>query len=74
MDKFCTCENTECRLHPKNHNYGCDRCIKKNLNNGEIPTCFFKMVDNDISSVRDFTVNGFVRHVEDAERKKGSIT
>lgn len=43
--KFCTCSFTECNMHPLNHDKGCTPCISKNLKNGEIPNCFFNMVD-----------------------------
>ncbi len=59
---FCTCEDFTCKLHPSNHSKGCDPCIQKNLAAGEIPTCFFKSVDPDISRVTDFTTQDFVEH------------
>ncbi|MDO4484893.1 MAG: DUF6485 family protein [Clostridia bacterium] len=42
---FCTCTDTACPNHPTNHQDGCTRCIEKNLANGEIPSCFFKLVN-----------------------------
>ncbi len=41
--EFCTCTQTKCRWHPKNHTDGCTPCIQKNLKNGEIPSCFFNL-------------------------------
>lgn len=41
---FCTCTFTDCKLHPSNHNKGCSLCILKNLENEEIPNCFFNKV------------------------------
>lgn len=38
---MCTCGDTACPNHPTNHSDGCTRCIKKNLELGEIPSCFF---------------------------------
>ena len=38
---MCTCGDTACPNHPANHPDGCTRCIKKNLELGEIPSCFF---------------------------------
>lgn len=47
---------------------GCDLCIKKNLNAREIPGCFFNLVNDDLSNVKEFTIEGFVRFV--IENKK----
>ncbi len=58
--KFCTCNVIKCPYHPLNHNNGCDLCIEKNLKKGEIPTCFFKVINNDVSSVKKFTIKEFV--------------
>ena len=41
---FCTCGDTECPFNPVNHDQGCTPCIAKNLREGEIPTCFYKMI------------------------------
>ena len=43
---FCTCTNTRCSHHPENHADGCTRCVEKNLNRGEIPSCFFNKLDS----------------------------
>lgn len=39
--EFCTCGDTKCPNHPTNHDRGCTPCIIKNLECGEIPSCFF---------------------------------
>lgn len=57
---FCTCLDRKCPLHPANHANGCNPCIAKNLKKGEIPTCFFKKVNPDISALKEFTVESFV--------------
>ncbi len=57
---FCTCEDTNCPLHPSNHDKGCNLCIAKNLKKGEIPTCFFKKINFDISQIKNFTIEDFV--------------
>lgn len=57
---FCTCEDTNCPLHPSNHDKGCNLCIAKNLKKGEIPTCFFKKINSDISQIKNFTIEDFV--------------
>lgn len=38
---FCTCMDLQCALHPTNHDRGCDMCVKKNLDQKELPSCFF---------------------------------
>lgn len=58
---FCTCKDTDCKLNPCNHSLGCDPCVRKNLMAGEIPGCFFHLIDDDLSRLDDFTVEGFVR-------------
>ena len=57
---FCTCEDTNCPLHPSNHDKGCNLCIAKNLKKGEIPTCFFKKINFDISQIKNFPIEDFV--------------
>ncbi|NBG88701.1 hypothetical protein ISALK_09330 [Isachenkonia alkalipeptolytica] len=57
---FCTCEDFSCKLHPVNHTRGCDPCIEKNLKAGEIPSCFFRSLNPDLSEVKDFTTEDFV--------------
>lgn len=57
---FCTCNEINCKLHPYNHGLGCDPCIKKNLQKGEIPGCFFHLVDDDTSGLNEFTIDSFV--------------
>ena len=57
---FCTCEKIKCPYHPLNHNQGCDLCVEKNLKKGEIPTCFFKLINQDTSNDKKFTIQEFV--------------
>ena len=57
---FCTCEDTNCPLHPSTHDKGCNLCIAKNLKKGEMPTCFFKKINSDISQIKNFTIEDFV--------------
>ena len=44
LSAFCTCKNTKCPLHPRNHDKGCTPCIAKNLKLNEVPNCFFNKV------------------------------
>ena len=45
LSPFCTCTDEKCPCHPSNHDQGCTLCVLKNQQRGEIPSCFFKMVD-----------------------------
>ena len=42
----CTCTDTACPFHPSNHSFGCGPCISKNLKAREIPSCFFRLLDD----------------------------
>lgn len=66
---ICTCRDTNCPNHPANHSEGCDRCIVKCQALGEIPSCFFRQVYDDLTGVDDFTFEGFARFV--AAHKQG---
>lgn len=57
---FCTCCDHNCPFNPVNHDGGCDPCIEKNLRAGEIPSCFFKKIDEDLSGLKTFTMESFV--------------
>ena len=47
LSQFCTCTDLECPCHPTKHDKGCSPCIAKNLQQEEIPSCFFKKVNPD---------------------------
>ncbi|NLW79717.1 MAG: hypothetical protein GXY32_09960 [Ruminococcaceae bacterium] len=64
-EHFCTCGDRQCPRHPANHNNGCDRCIRDNLANRRMPSCFFKLVHNDLSGQTDFSMGGFVDFYRD---------
>lgn len=64
----CTCKDSTCKLHPSNHKLGCDPCIQKNLKAGEIPSCFFHLFKDDLSQVKDFTIEGFVKFYLNAKK------
>lgn len=57
---FCTCTDLNCKLNPHNNAKGCDLCVLKNLKAREIPSCFFKLVNEDISGLKEFTIESFV--------------
>jgi hypothetical protein len=59
---FCTCTDLECPLNPNApdcRHRTCDRCIRKCLKAGEIPSCFFKAVHEDTAGNDDWTYQGF---------------
>lgn len=62
---FCTCTDHSCPNHPSNHDRGCTPCIAKCLHQGEIPTCFFRDVSEDLlpGDEQDWTYRGFAEHV-----------
>lgn len=45
LSPFCTCTNFKCPIHPTKHDKGCAPCIKKNLRLGEMPNCFFNLIE-----------------------------
>lgn len=44
LPEFCSCTDLECPNHPSRHGEGCTRCIRKNLECREIPSCFFHSI------------------------------
>ncbi len=60
---FCTCADRECPLNPVNHDRGCDFCVAKCLKAGEIPSCFFHKVSDDLKGHTDWTYAGFAKLV-----------
>ena len=65
---FCNCTQTECEKHPNNHDMGCDLCIQKNLELGEIPACFWFNISK-VTGKTDYSVENFTQFYLD--HKKG---
>ena len=59
---FCTCRDTDCPMHPSRHDQGCSPCIRKNLREGEIPSCFFNRVGS-ASELTSFHFEDFAAYV-----------
>lgn len=57
---ICNCNELNCPNNPCNHNQGCTPCIGKNLAKGEIPACFFRLVNGDLSQLDSFYLEDFV--------------
>lgn len=73
-EHFCTCRDLKCKLHPRNHERGCDLCVQKNLKRGEIPSCFFRLIRDDLSGLSEFTIESFVGfYAETAERSLSDV-
>jgi len=64
---FCTCKDLDCPLHPSNHDKGCSLCIAKNLRLGEIPNCFFNLVDKE-HKAENYKFEDFAKIVLDSEK------
>ena len=60
---YCTCTNLRCPLHPANHDKGCTPCIRKNLRLGEVPNCFFHLVNEPGEDVPDSSLEAFARKI-----------
>ena len=61
---FCTCPDKDCDKHPVNHGSGCDLCIRKNLDAGEIPGCFWVAVGGDFSGEKEYTMEKFAEYFQ----------
>ena len=59
---FCTCPVLECPLHPRNQDGGCDACIKKNLELGEVPACFWENVST-VTGTTKYSAGNFAKFV-----------
>lgn len=65
----CSCRDKSCPMHPGNHTQGCTPCILKNLRLGEIPSCFFNKVTDDLDKLDSFSMESFAKAVlEKAEQ------
>ena len=68
---FCTCTDYKCPCHPVNHDQGCNLCIRKNLQQKEIPSCFFHSIDSE-KPTPDWYYQDFAALVEKA-RQEGKL-
>lgn len=69
MNHFCSCTDHACPFNPHNpknqdkEGNGCDRCITKCLNHGEIPSCFFNAVSSGKKPEGGYTYRDFADFV-----------
>ena len=68
MEKhFCTCTVLNCTSHPQNHDGGCDPCIIKNLQLGEVPACFWGNV-SCVTGTTEYSAENFAKFVLEKRR------
>lgn len=65
---FCTCHVVECPKHPTNHAEGCDPCIEKNLELGEVPACFWFNVPK-VKGTSEWSADNFAKFVAEERAK-----
>ena len=70
MDINCTCQSTNCKYHPNNHNEVCRPCIMKNLKQRHVPNCYFNLVTDDKSEIKGYSIEDFARLVIEKENSK----
>jgi len=66
---FCTCPVLDCPDHPQKHSNECTPCIKKNLDNHEIPACFWRKIGDTENTKSNYT---FQKFAESVLNKEGS--
>ena len=68
---FCTCTVLDCPHHPTNQEMGCDPCIEKNLEQGEVPTCFWMNVQAGVAGTTEYSMENFSKFcLEHLEKQK----
>ena len=60
---FCTCTVVDCPAHPEKHNWECAPCIEKNLQNHEIPYCFWMKIGDTENAKSEYTFMKFATQV-----------
>lgn len=70
MDINCTCQSTNCKYYPNNHNEGCTPCIMKNLKQRHVPNCYFNLVTDDKNEIKGYSIEDFARLVIEKENNK----
>lgn len=61
--EFCPCTDYSCEFNPRNHEKGCTLCVEDSLKCRELPKCFFKEVQSDISDITDWSFEAFAKLV-----------
>jgi hypothetical protein len=74
MEKhFCMCRTADCPHHPSRHDLGCDPCIRKNLELGEIPACFWENVSRGVSGTTKWSAENFSRFCLEENARRESV-
>ena len=64
---FCTCPAKDCEFHPTLHNNECTACIKKNLDQHEIPACFWFKIGDSADTASEYSFKNFAQKVMEVE-------
>ena len=70
--EFCTCMDYECPFHPRKHDGECAPCIRKNLENCEIPACFLSKAGEGCLGEGDYSFYSFAEKVLSANASRES--
>jgi len=65
---FCTCNDFDCQFHHKHQSNECTACIAKNLNDHEVPACFWNKIGEETSTQTDYTFRKFAEKVMSCEK------
>jgi len=65
--EFCTCPAKDCEFHPTHNGGECAPCIKKNLEQHEIPACFWFKIDKNADNTNEYAFHKFAKKVIDVE-------
>ncbi|OUO94385.1 DUF6485 family protein [Cloacibacillus sp. An23] len=60
---FCTCVDFACPNNPANHGRGCTPCVAACVAKREIPVCFYRKQQPDMSRDQDYSFEGFARFI-----------
>lgn len=66
---FCTCPAKDCPNHPLNHEKGCDPCIQKILEIGEVPACVWMNAHAGVVGTTEYSMENFAKFY--LEKTKG---
>ena len=69
--EFCTCPAKDCQAYPDKHDWECTPCISKNLDNHEIPACFWFKIGETKNAKSEYTFMEFAKAVMAGEAKGG---
>jgi hypothetical protein len=62
---FCMCHVDTCPNNPRNHDKGCDPCMQKILDLGEVPACVWNNLQKGFNSKSEWSIPRFVQYCMD---------